>query len=128
MLHECMGMHSLMKAGRCHQHTPYKVLAKPALRMLNGVLTFYYGALNCSCYYGDSAPGGEAGGSRGVGDRGEPGPSLVPVGSYPYRRRARLAPDGREPWSKGALNGVTPSRCAESYQLPPVAIALPAPA
>jgi hypothetical protein len=56
------------------------ILAKPALRMLNGVLTFYYGALNSSCYYGDSAPGGEAGGSRGVGDRGEPGPSLVPGG------------------------------------------------
>jgi hypothetical protein len=27
--------------------------------MLNGFLTFYYGALNFSCYYGDSAPGGE---------------------------------------------------------------------
>ena len=54
----------LMKAGRCHQHTSYKGLAKPALRMLNGFLTFYYGALNFSCYYGDSAPGGdEAGGN-----------------------------------------------------------------
>ena len=41
-----------------HQHTSYKGLAKPALRMLNGFLTFYYGALNFSCYYGDSAPGG----------------------------------------------------------------------
>jgi hypothetical protein len=50
------------------------------------------------------------------------GPSLVPVGSYPYRRRARLAPDGREPRSRGGWpNDVTPSRCAESYQLPPVA-------
>jgi hypothetical protein len=47
-----------MKTGRCHQHTSYKGLAKPAVRMLNGFLTFYYGALNCSCYYGDSAPGG----------------------------------------------------------------------
>ena len=26
--------------------------------MLNGFLTFYYGALNFSCYYRDSAPGG----------------------------------------------------------------------
>jgi hypothetical protein len=42
-----------------HQHTSYKGLAKPALRMLNSFVTFYYGALNCSCYYGDSAPGGE---------------------------------------------------------------------
>ena len=49
----------LMKAGRCHQHTSYKGLAKPALRMLNGFLTFYYGALKSSCYYGDSAPGSE---------------------------------------------------------------------
>src|SRR5918994_3167019 len=31
---------------------------KAALRMLNGFLTFCYGALNFSCYYGDSAPGG----------------------------------------------------------------------
>ena len=42
-----------------HQHTSYKVLAKSALRRLNGFLTFHYGALNFSCYYGDSAPGGE---------------------------------------------------------------------
>jgi hypothetical protein len=53
--------------------------------MLNGFLTFYYGALNFSCYDRDSAPGGElpgfllvrrthdtyvdlaAGGYRGVG-------------------------------------------------------------
>ena len=63
LIHECMGMHSLMKAGRCHQHTSHKVLAKAALRMLNGFLTFYYGAINFSCYYGDSAPGGEAGGN-----------------------------------------------------------------
>ena len=35
------------------------ILAKPALRMLNGLLTFHYGALNSSCYYGDSAPGSE---------------------------------------------------------------------
>ena len=97
-----------VKAGRCPTSIPFVRLAKPALRMLNGALTFYYGALNFSCYYGDSAPGGEAGGSRGVGDRGEPGPSLVPVGSYPYRRRARLAPDGREPWSKGGSERCNP--------------------
>ncbi len=42
-----------------HQHTSYKGLAKPALRMLNGFLTFYYVALNFSCYYGDCTPGGE---------------------------------------------------------------------
>jgi len=100
LLHECMGMHSLMKAGRCHQHTSYKVLAKPALRMLNGVLTFYYWALNCSCYYGDSAPGGGLFGilpldhfshmwtslpgvTERLGEnRGLSGPSFVPVGSF----------------------------------------------
>jgi hypothetical protein len=48
-----------LESGRCHQDTSYKGLAKPAVRMLNGFLTFYYGALNFSCYYGDSAPGGE---------------------------------------------------------------------
>src|ERR687894_226003 len=48
----------LMKAGRCHQHTSYKRVTKPALRMLNGFLTFHYGALNSSCYDGDSGPGG----------------------------------------------------------------------
>ena len=48
-----------MKAGRLHQHTSYKGLAKPALRMLNGFLTFHYGALNFSCYDGDSVPGRE---------------------------------------------------------------------
>jgi hypothetical protein len=31
--------------------------------MLNSFLTFYYWVLNISCYYGDSAPGGEAGGN-----------------------------------------------------------------
>ena len=41
-----------------HQHTSYNGLAKPALRMLNGFLTFYYGALNSSCYDEDSVPGG----------------------------------------------------------------------
>ena len=41
-----------------HEHTSYNGLAKPALRMLNSVLTFYYGALNFSCYDADSAPGG----------------------------------------------------------------------
>ncbi len=46
-----------MKASRLHQHTAYKGLAKPALRMLNGFLTFYYGPLNFSCYDADSAPG-----------------------------------------------------------------------
>jgi hypothetical protein len=81
-----------MKASRCHQHTSYKVLAKAALRMLNGVLTFYYGALNFSCYDRDSAPGGElpglilvkrthdsyvdlaAGGHRGAGVITSPAP------------------------------------------------------
>src|SRR5918994_6121642 len=48
----------LMKASRHHQHTSYKGLAKPALRMFNGFLTFHYGTLNSSCYDGDSAPGG----------------------------------------------------------------------
>ena len=51
-------MKARVKAGRCHQHTSYKGLAKPAVRMLNSFLTFYYGPLNFSCYYGDSAPGG----------------------------------------------------------------------
>jgi hypothetical protein len=41
------------------------------------------------------------------------GPSLVPVGSYPYRRLAIPGPRVR-------LNSVTPSRYAESYQLPSV--------
>src|SRR5918997_5574700 len=49
----------LMKAGRCHQHTFYKGLAKLALRMFNAFVPFYYGALYFSCYNGDSAPGGE---------------------------------------------------------------------
>jgi hypothetical protein len=88
---------------------PTRDSQNPLCRMLNGFLTFYYGALNFSCYYGDSAPGGEllglllvkrthgsyvdlaARGHRGAGHGGEPGPSVVPVGSYPYRRRARLA-------------------------------------
>ena len=35
--------------------------------MLNGFLTFYYEALNSSCYDGNSAPGGEAGGTEGLG-------------------------------------------------------------
>jgi hypothetical protein len=47
-----------VKAGRCPTSIPFVGLAKPAVRMLNGLLTFYYGALNFSCYYGDSAPGG----------------------------------------------------------------------
>jgi hypothetical protein len=68
----------LMKAGRCHQHTSYKVLAKAALRMLNGALTFYYGALNFSCYYRDSAPGGEAGGTEGSGTAESPAPLWCP--------------------------------------------------
>ena len=67
-------MKARVKAGRCHQHTSYKGLAKPAVRMLNGFLTFYYGALNFSCYYGDSAPGGEAGGNRGIGHGECPAP------------------------------------------------------
>ena len=52
-------MNARVKANRLHQHTSYKGLAKPAVRTLNGFLTFYYGALNSSCYYGDSDPGGE---------------------------------------------------------------------
>ena len=67
-------MKARVKAGRCHQHTSYKGLAKPAVRMLNGFLTSYYGALNFSCYYGDSAPGGEAGGHRGIGHGECPAP------------------------------------------------------
>ena len=51
-------MKARVKAGRCHQHTSYKGLAKPALRMLNGLLILCHGALNFSCYDGDSAPGG----------------------------------------------------------------------
>jgi hypothetical protein len=78
-----------------HQHTAYNGLEKPALRMLNGFLTFHYGALNSSCYYGDSAPGGGLlgivlmerthicgprcrGSPRGWA-RGVSGPSFVPV-------------------------------------------------
>jgi hypothetical protein len=65
-----------------HQHTSYKGLAKPALRMLNGFLTFYYGALNSSCYYRDCTPGGERPGAPRGWARGVSGPSFVPVGSY----------------------------------------------
>ena len=50
-----------------HQDTSYNGLEKPAVRMLNGFLTFYYGALNFSCYDGDRAAGGEAGGTEGLG-------------------------------------------------------------
>jgi hypothetical protein len=46
-----------VKAGRCPTSIPFVGLAKPALRMLGEVLTFYYGPLNFSCYYRDSAPG-----------------------------------------------------------------------
>jgi hypothetical protein len=42
--------------------------------MLNGLLTFYYGALNFRCYYGDSTPGGEAGVNRGIGHGECPAP------------------------------------------------------
>lgn len=41
-----------------HQRPSYKGLEKRALRMLNGLLTFYYGTLNSGCYDGDGAPGG----------------------------------------------------------------------
>ena len=61
------------------------------MRMLNGFLTFYYGALNCNCYYGDSAPGSELPAlpssmqtslpevTEGLGPGVVPGPSFVPV-------------------------------------------------
>jgi hypothetical protein len=59
-LEETLGLKSPSERGPVpHQHTSYKGLAKPALRMLNGFLTFYYGALNSSCYYGDCTLGGE---------------------------------------------------------------------
>jgi hypothetical protein len=57
-----------------HQHTSYNGLEKPAVRMLNGFLTFCYGALNFSCYDGDSAPGGQTGSNRGVGHGECPAP------------------------------------------------------
>ena len=41
-----------------HQQPSYKGLEKRALRVLNGLLTFYYGTLNFGCYDGDGAPGG----------------------------------------------------------------------
>ena len=41
-----------------HPQPSYKGLEKRALRMLNGLLTFYYGTLNSGCYDGDGAPGG----------------------------------------------------------------------
>ena len=88
-----------------HQDTSYKGLAKPALRMLNRVLTFSSESLNSSCYDRDSVPGGgllvgilllertylsyadlAAGGHRGVGHCGEPGPSLWPRGVCLHRR------------------------------------------
>jgi hypothetical protein len=58
-LEETLGLESPSESRPVpHQHTSYRGLAKPALRMLNGFLTFYYGALNFSCYDGDSVPGG----------------------------------------------------------------------
>ena len=77
-------MKARVKASRLHQHTSYKGLAKPALRMLNGFLTFYYGALNSSCYDGNSAPGGEAGGTEGL-DTGS---------VRPLFRAGRFVPNG----------------------------------
>ena len=83
-----------------HRHLPYSGLAKLALRMRNAFVTNYYGALNFSCYNGDSAPGGElpglllvkrthgsymdlaAGGHRGAGHGECPAPLSCPVGSY----------------------------------------------
>ena len=69
---------SASESGPGLQHTSYRGLEKPAVQMLNGLKSPLNGDLTASGYDGDSAPGGETGGHRGVGHGECPAPVSCP--------------------------------------------------